>query len=123
MATDAPTAGIRNPGSEIRSDTGTFTCHERAHVFDTAGVQHVARLDPAAACGADAEAHLPREPFGAVTVAVDRDRHAGGGGAPRDRAVHVEMTGRAIDLQRRAGGRSSFEHRLEIDVESGRPRG
>src|SRR5882762_10228121 len=98
----------------IRSlSTGSLARHESAHVVHAAGVEHVARLNPAAARGADAETHLPREPLGAMAVAVDGDRDARGGRLARDRAIHVEVPRRTVDFHRGAGLGRRREQRVE----------
>ena len=48
-----------------------------------------------------------------------RHCHARGGGPPRERAVHVEMSWRAVDFHRRARLGRGREQRIEVDVEAG----
>src|SRR5687767_1260853 len=76
-----------------------FSRHERAHGIGAARVQHVRGLHPAAPGSTDPEPHLPLERFGAMTVAVYRQRDAGFSSTARDRAVHVEMTRRAVHFE------------------------
>src|SRR5690348_7444304 len=90
-------------GVGTRLSTCALSCHEGAHVVQAPGVEDVTRFDPAASSRADAEAHLACEPFGPMAVAVDGDGHAGRRCPARDRAVHVEMSGCAVDLHRGAG--------------------
>ena len=83
--------------------SSTFSCDKRPHVAGGASVQHMARLNPSAARGADAEPHLPPQRFHAMAVTVHDHCDTGVGRSPRQRAVHVEVTGGAVDLHRGAG--------------------
>src|SRR6188474_1530649 len=108
-------SGIRDPGSgtrlapsEVEGDpvirlaTRSLARDKRADLFDAPRVEHVMGLDPTATRGADAEPHLPREPFGTVAVAVDGDCDTRRRGTACDGAIHVEMAGRAVDFHRRS---------------------
>src|SRR4051812_31173789 len=123
MASAATSALIRNSRFGLSLRTSTFAGDEGAYIVQAAGIQHVTRLNPATARGSDPEAHLPRQPFGAVAVAVDRDGYARRDSPPCDRTVHVEVSWRAIDLHRGTGRGGRFEHCVEVDIESRRPRG
>ena len=91
-----------------------FGGDERADLGERPRVEHVARLDPAAPRGADADPHLPVEQPRPVAVAVDRQRHARRDRRARVLAVEVEMRRRAVDLERRAGLGSGREDCLEV---------
>src|SRR5215212_10819778 len=78
----------------------TFPCDELADVVDAARVEHIGRLDPAATGGAESEPHLPGECVRAVTIAVDRHGDSDGNSAACQRAVHVQVPGRTVDLHR-----------------------
>src|SRR6266496_1553459 len=78
----------------------TFPGDELADCVDAARVQHMFRLNPASACGANTEAHLSRQRIGAMAVTVDRDRHPSGNGSAREGTVHIEMTRRTVHFHR-----------------------
>src|SRR5262245_16800227 len=111
-----PVAGSRDP---IRLSTRPFARDERTDVVDAPRVEHVFGLDPAATRRANAEPHLAREPFGPVTVAVDRDGDTGRRGAACDGAVHVEMSGCAIDFHRRSRFRCCLKQHVKVQSETG----
>ena len=92
-------------GSGCASARAALGGDDGADLLDRPGVEHVARLDPAAPRRDDAELHLAPEHLGAVTVAVDADGGAGGDRPPRERAVEIEVRRRAVDLDARSGVR------------------
>ena len=55
------------------------------------------------------EMHLARQHVRAVAVAVDGDGRSRGDRPPGERAVHVEVRGRAVDFEQRAGLDGRFE--------------
>ena len=57
----------------------------------------------------------------AVTVAVDHQRDASGRGTARQRAVQIEMPGRAVHFHRGAGFSRRREQRVEIEAVPTRP--
>ena len=85
------------------------------------------RLDPAAGRGADAHPHLAAEPLGEVAVAVDHHRRTCFDGLARQMAVEIEVAGRAVDLDGRAGVARRREEAIPLEVvavgASGRPVG
>src|SRR5688572_23638725 len=93
-----------------------FSLDELTDGAHGAGVQHVVWLEPASARGAHAKPHLPREGIGAVTVAVDGNRDPSRRGAAGERPVHVQVPGRTVDLQRRAGFDGGGEQLVEVEV-------
>ena len=80
-------------------------------VFD-----HVTRVQPSATRRADTVAHLLAEPLRAVCVTVNAHQGACGDSAARDRAIHVEVNGRAVDFENRAGLDRGREQRVEIQL-------
>ena len=77
--------------------------------------------------GADAHPHLAAEPLGEVAVAVDDDRRPCFDGLARQMAVEVEVSGRAVHLDGRAGVARRREEAIPLEVvavgASGRPVG
>src|SRR5262245_8454032 len=63
------------------SAAGTLAGDDGTNLRQRPRVDHVPRLDPAAARRGDAELHLPFEQFRAMAVAVDDQIGAGGDGA------------------------------------------
>src|SRR5687767_10144793 len=114
-------AGSESSAGEGGSGTRALVCHERADGRYRSRIQHVRRFDPAAPGGADAELHLTGEAVDAVAVAVDRDGHAGGGGPPRDLAVHVEVARRAVHFHGRARCGGGGKEAVEIEAVAARP--
>src|SRR5215468_7774651 len=115
----SPKPGVGSPASVIRLATRSFARDERADLFETPGVEHVLRLDPAATRGADTEPHLACQPFGAVAVAVDGDGDTRRCGAACDGAVHVEVSWRAVDFHRRSGLHGCLKQRVKVQIEAG----
>jgi hypothetical protein len=79
----------------------------------------VARLDPAAPGGHDAEAHLTLEHVGAVAIAVDGNLHARRDRAARERPVEIEMGRRSVDLEDCVRRGRDLEQPVVIEVVAG----
>src|SRR5262245_52072040 len=97
----------------------SFTGDERTDLFDAPRIEHVSGLNPATTRRADAESHLAPKPFSPVAVAVDGDCDTGRRGTSRDGAVHVQMSGRAVDLHRRSGFGCCLKQRVKVQIEAG----
>ena len=113
------TAASRGVSAHRRRQPSALGGDERADLRERPGVHDVAALDPAAPRRRDAELHLKIEQLGAVAVAVDRHRGAGGDRPPRERAVEIEVRRRPVDLDDRAGLDRHLEERVVVEIVAG----
>src|SRR5262245_36759913 len=122
IAADPDSVEFPGSGFGIRLPTRSLPRDERTDLFDAPRVEHVFGLNPATTCRANAEPHLARQPFGPVAVAVDGDGDTSCRGTARDRAIHVQMSGRTVDFHRRSGFRRCLKQRAKVQIEAGEAR-